>query len=69
MLVAHESFFYIKPSSYRPASAPITRAFMLPVGSINIFLGLTDDVGSFDDSAHCAMLTTPLLTQVEYDQA
>jgi hypothetical protein len=69
MLVAHESFFYIKLSSYRPASAPITRAFMLPVGSINIFVGLTDAVGSFDDSAHRAMLTTPLLTQAEYDQA
>jgi hypothetical protein len=42
---------------------------MLPVGSINIFVGLTDIVNNFDDSVHRAMLTTPLLTQAKYKQA
>jgi hypothetical protein len=68
MLVAHDSYFYIKPGSYRSASVPVTHTFMLPVGSINIFVGLTDAVENFDDSAH-RMRMTPLLTQAECDQA
>jgi hypothetical protein len=38
MLLAHNSgsYLFIKSGIYRPAIAPITRAFMLPVGSINI---------------------------------
>jgi hypothetical protein len=69
MLVAHNSCFYIKPGSYRLATVLITRTFMLPMGNINIFVGLTDAVDNFDDSMHHAMRTTPLLTQMEYDQA
>jgi hypothetical protein len=69
MLVAHDSYFYIEPGSYWPATAPIARAFMLPVGGINIFVGLTDAIDNFDDSTHRAMHMTPLLTQTEYDQA
>jgi hypothetical protein len=68
MLVAHNSCFCIKPGSYRPATALVTLAFMLRVGSINIFVGLTDIVNNFDDSAH-RMRMTSLLTQVENDQA
>jgi hypothetical protein len=41
---------------------------MLPVGSINIFVGLTDAIDNFDDSAQ-NMCMTPLLTQAEYDEA
>jgi hypothetical protein len=68
MLVAHDSCFYIKPGNYQPAFAPVTCAYMLHVGSINIFIGLTDTIENFDDSAQ-NMRMTPLLTQVEYDQA
>jgi hypothetical protein len=64
MLVAHVSCFYIKPGTYRL----VTRAFMLPVGSINIFVSLTDAIDNFNDSAHHVRMT-PLLIQAEYDQA
>jgi hypothetical protein len=68
MLVTHDSCFYMKPGSYRPALAPITRAYMLPVGSINIFVGLTDAIENFDDSVQ-NMRMTLLLTQEEYGEA
>jgi hypothetical protein len=61
VLVAHDSCFYIMLGSYRPTTATTTRAFMLPVISISIFVGLTDAVDHFDDSTHRAMRTTPLL--------
>jgi hypothetical protein len=51
MLDAYGSCFYVKPEMYRLASAPVTRAYMLPVGSINIFVDLTDATENFDDSA------------------
>jgi hypothetical protein len=41
---------------------------MLPVGSINIFVGLTDAIENFDDSVQ-NMCMTPLLTQAEYGEA
>jgi hypothetical protein len=69
VLVTGNSYFYIMPGSYRLAAAAITHAFMLPVGSINIFVSLTYAVDHFDNSAHCAMCTTPLLNQAKYDQA
>jgi hypothetical protein len=68
MLVAHVSCFYIKPGSYRAASAPITHAYMLPVDSINIFIGLTDAIENFDNSAQ-NMRMSMLLTHSEYDEA
>jgi hypothetical protein len=68
MLVAHDFCFYIKPGSYRPASTPVTYAYMPPMGSINIFIGLTSAVQNFDDSTQ-NMRMTPLLTQVAYDDA
>jgi hypothetical protein len=69
ILVAGDSYFYIMPGSYRLAASPTTQGFMFPVGSVNIFLGLTDAAHHFDDYAHRAMRTTPLLNQAEYDQA
>jgi hypothetical protein len=68
MLVAHDSCFYIKPGSYWMASVPVTRAYMLPVGNITIFVGLTDAIKNFDDSAQ-NMRMTLLLTQAEYGKA
>jgi hypothetical protein len=41
---------------------------MLPVGSINIFVSLPDAIENFDDSVQ-NMRMTPLLTQVEFDEA
>jgi hypothetical protein len=64
MLVDHDSCFYIKPGSYRSAPVSVTRAYMPHVGSINIFVGLTDTVENFDDFAQ-NMGMTPLLTQAE----
>jgi hypothetical protein len=41
---------------------------MLPVGSINIFVGLTDAAENLDDFTQNKRMTS-LLTQVEYDEA
>jgi hypothetical protein len=60
MLVAHNSCFYIKPGSYRPATVLVTLAFMLRMGSINIFVGLTDAVDNFDDYVHRMRMTSIL---------
>jgi hypothetical protein len=68
MLVAYGSCFYVKPESYRAASTPITHAYILPVGSINIFVNITDAIENFDDSTQ-NMRMTPLLTQAEYNKA
>ncbi|KAK1665954.1 hypothetical protein QYE76_054113 [Lolium multiflorum] len=40
-MIATGGFFHIQPSSYRPASTPLARAWMVPVGTINLFVGLT----------------------------
>jgi hypothetical protein len=40
-MIATGGFYHIQPSSYRPASAPISHTVMLPVGSINLFIGFT----------------------------
>jgi hypothetical protein len=61
VLVASDSYLHVLPGSYRPASALITRALMLPVGRINIFVGLNNTVDHFDNVDHRAMCTIPLL--------
>jgi hypothetical protein len=40
-MIATGSFYHIQPSSYVPASAPVTHAVMLPIGSINLYVGFT----------------------------
>ncbi|KAK1643055.1 hypothetical protein QYE76_060860 [Lolium multiflorum] len=39
-MIATGNFFHIQPSTYRPASSPLTHAWMVPIGSINLFVGL-----------------------------
>ena len=38
-MIATGGFVHIQPSTYHPASAPITHAWMVPVGMINLFVG------------------------------
>ena len=51
-MIATGGLLQIQPSSYRPASTPVTHAIMMPVGSINLFVGfaratdLTESEGS-----------------------
>jgi len=40
-MIATGSIYHILPSSYVPASAPVTHAVMLPIGSINLYVGFT----------------------------
>ncbi|KAK1678366.1 hypothetical protein QYE76_039214 [Lolium multiflorum] len=40
-MIATGNFFHIQPSTYRPASSPLKHAWMVPIGSINLFVGLT----------------------------
>jgi hypothetical protein len=40
-MIATSSFYHIQPSSYMPASAPLTHAVMLPIRSINLYVGFT----------------------------
>ena len=40
-MIATGSILHIQPSSYRPATAPITHAVMLPIGTINLYVGFT----------------------------
>ncbi|KAK1668472.1 hypothetical protein QYE76_056631 [Lolium multiflorum] len=39
-MIATGNFFHIQPSTYRPASSPLKHAWMVPIGSINLFVGL-----------------------------
>ena len=39
-MIATGSFFHIQPSTYHPAPSPLTHAWMVPVGTINLFVGL-----------------------------
>ena len=51
-MIATGGLLHIQPSSYRPASTPVTHAVMMPVRSINLFVGfagatdLTESEGS-----------------------
>ena len=56
-LIATGSFYHILPSSYMPASRPLTHAAMLPVGSINIFVGFTE---AYDPIGSAAIGISPL---------
>ena len=40
-MIATGPFYHIQPSSYVPASAPITHAVMLPISTINLYVGFT----------------------------
>ena len=40
-MIATGSILHIQPSSYMPAAAPITHAVMLPIGTINLYVGFT----------------------------
>jgi hypothetical protein len=39
-MIATGSFFHIQPSTYHPAPSPLSHAWMVPVGTINLFVGL-----------------------------
>src|SRR4051812_35293888 len=49
-MIAIGEMLQILPSSYVPAARPITHSMILPVGTISIFIGLTDIIVS-EDSA------------------
>jgi hypothetical protein len=40
-MIATGGFLHIQPSTYRLASAPVTHDVMVPIGTINIFVGFT----------------------------
>jgi hypothetical protein len=40
-MIATGGFLHVLPSSYRPASAPVTHTVMIPVDSISLFVGFT----------------------------
>lgn len=39
-MIATGSFFHIQSSTYHPPSSPLTHAWMVPVCTINLFVGL-----------------------------
>nr|XP_051197077.1 uncharacterized protein LOC127310437 [Lolium perenne] len=39
-MIATCNFFHIQLSSYQPASSPLAHAWMVPVGTVNLFVGL-----------------------------
>ncbi|KAK1663288.1 hypothetical protein QYE76_051447 [Lolium multiflorum] len=49
-MIATGNFFHIQPSSYQPASSPLAHAWMVPVGTINLFVGLA---GVSDPTERC----------------
>ncbi|KAK1681783.1 hypothetical protein QYE76_042631 [Lolium multiflorum] len=54
-MIATGNFFHIQPSTYRPASSPLKHAWMVPIGSINLFVGLagvSDPAEPRPDRAH-----------------
>ncbi|KAK1610995.1 hypothetical protein QYE76_034668 [Lolium multiflorum] len=42
-MIATGNFFHIQPSTYRPASSPLKHAWMVPIGSINLFMACRAD--------------------------
>jgi hypothetical protein len=52
-MIATGGFLHIQPSSYCPASVPVTHAAVVPIGMINLFVGFTgatDPIESARDS-------------------
>src|SRR3954465_658827 len=49
-MIATGEMLQILPSSYVPAARPVTHIMILPVGTISLFVGLTDVIVS-EDSA------------------
>ena len=49
LLADSDGLLHLQPDTYIPASAPITHAICLPIGSINVFVGFTGTVGVTDD--------------------
>jgi hypothetical protein len=39
-MIATGNFFHIQSSSYQPATSPLAHAWMVPIGTINLFVGL-----------------------------
>jgi hypothetical protein len=64
-MIATGGFYHIQPSSYKPASAPISHAVMLPVGSINLFVGFTHAFDPTDPPPR----VTPLAEPYPYDES
>jgi hypothetical protein len=62
-MIATSAFFHIQPSSYMPASAPITHAVMLPIGAINLYVGFT----GASDPSNPPPRTVPLAEPYLYD--
>ncbi|KAK1648903.1 hypothetical protein QYE76_066708 [Lolium multiflorum] len=64
-MIATGNFFHIQPSTYRPASSPLKHAWMVPIGSINLFVGLasvSDPAEPRPDRAHDPFAPGQLLT-------
>ncbi|KAK1649768.1 hypothetical protein QYE76_067573 [Lolium multiflorum] len=76
-MIATGNFFHIQPSTYRPASSPLKHAWMVPIGSINLFVGLAGvsdpseprPSRSHDPFAPGQLLTTRPVTGEEYVEA
>src|SRR3954462_3819633 len=49
-MIAISEMLQILPSSYVPAARPVTHSMILPVGTISLFVGLTDVI-VLEDSA------------------
>src|SRR3954468_10896154 len=45
-MIAISEMLQILPSSYVPAARPVTHSMILPVGTISLFVGLTDIIAS-----------------------
>jgi hypothetical protein len=60
-MIATGGFYHIQPSSYSPASAPISHAVMLPVGSINLFVGFNHAFDPADPPPRAIPLAGPYL--------
>ena len=61
-MIATGDFLHVQPISYRPASAPIVRSVMIPVGTINLYVGFTgaaDLIGSGDGDGRADSATLP----------
>jgi hypothetical protein len=60
-MIATSAFFHIQPSSYMPASAPITHAVMLPIRAINLYVGFTGASDPSDPPPRTVPLAEPYL--------
>jgi hypothetical protein len=66
-MIATGSFFHIQLSTYHPAPSPLSHAWMVPVGTINLFVGLAS-VSDPTEVRPCSHTnTSPCTSGVERD--